>query len=100
MTLADGKTWLKERTALTLLSEPILEAIAQQMEIRTLPPQTVLALPQSTPDGLYILRSGEITVNPPRSQSTAIGMTFYLKELLLNQSVQAEVLLTAIPYKP
>ncbi len=83
-------TWLIERTALNVLNVTILEAIAQHLQSRTVPPQHTLVQEETPPDGVYILYSGhlESVGDGWRSMSLLPGSAINLQELLLNQPVQ------------
>lgn len=93
MGLPEGITWLKERTELTLLKDEILEAIANPLELRFIPAGQMLVAAEQFPDGFYILRSGEIasTSRGSPSQRYLVGTVFYLKELILEQPIQQEI---------
>ncbi|MGC9524888.1 MAG: sigma 54-interacting transcriptional regulator [Limnospira sp.] len=90
MTQTDLVQWLSERTALSLLEFNIIEAIAPQLEDRTVPAEGVVASKGTSPDGLYILRSGELE-NPERGakgENGLPGVAINLRSLLLNRPVQ------------
>ncbi len=93
MDLPEGITWLKERTELTILKEEILTAIAKQLVPRFVPAGQILVAAEQYPDGIYILRSGEIALTATRSQLEPylVGAVFYLKEILLDQPIQQEI---------
>lgn len=55
MNQTDLVQWLQERTALSLLDDEILQAIAPQLEERTIPINTVVVTKGTSPDRLYIL---------------------------------------------
>jgi transcriptional regulator with AAA-type ATPase domain/NAD-dependent dihydropyrimidine dehydrogenase PreA subunit len=90
MTQTDLVQWLSERTALSLLEFNIIETIAPQLEDRTVPAEGVVASKGTSPDGLYILRSGELE-NPERGakgENGLPGVAINLRSLLLNRPVQ------------
>ena len=60
MTFPDLVTWLKERTAFGILSEDVLNAIAQVMEERVVPGNTRLVIEDTPVEYLYILQQGRI----------------------------------------
>jgi len=61
----DVVTWLQERTALSLLSEEVLSAIAPFVEQRRAPAHQHLVVENKRPVGLYILKSGQLESNKP-----------------------------------
>jgi len=90
MTQTDLVQWLRERTALSLLESNIIEAIAPQLEERRVPAGGVVVSKGTSPDGLYILRCGELE-NPERGAQGANGLpgvAINLRSLLLNRPVQ------------
>lgn len=90
MERADLGLWLQERTALSILDEAVIDAIAPQLQPQTQAADSILGQPDSPPPGLYILESGQIEpVTPgPRAVSLLPGSTLYLEDLLLEQSIQ------------
>lgn len=95
--------WLQERTALGILSKPIIEAIAQYLQPQTHPANEIL-IPQNTPaDGLYILQTGRLETSRETNTTTGIsqiqkissilpGEIIGIPELLLEQPAQKTVM--------
>jgi transcriptional regulator with AAA-type ATPase domain len=77
-------TWLKERTALSLLSEEVLAAIAPLLKQRRVAAKETIVRANTTPDGLYILNSG---CAESYFSSLLPGTVINLEPLLLNQLV-------------
>lgn len=103
MTATNLVTWLRERTALSILSEPVLQAIAQVLEERVVPAQQRIAEKDEPPKGLYLLQAGQLTTVPEqpatatiserRSQNVLVpGSAIHLRELLLNRSVSKTII--------
>lgn len=89
MNQTDLVQWLQERTALSLLDDEILQAIAPQLEERTIPINTVVVTKGTSPDRLYILRSGDLeNSDAPKADQYLPGMAINLQSLLLNNPVQ------------
>ncbi|MGE5659283.1 MAG: sigma 54-interacting transcriptional regulator [Actinomycetota bacterium] len=103
MTFPGAVIWLQERTALGILSEPTLNAIAQLLQPRTLPAHQTLIAENTPPDGLYILQTGRLETsqltptNTPEIlenrhfSSLLPGSVLHLQELLLEQPAQETV---------
>lgn len=89
MNQTDLVKWLQERTALSLLDDEILQAIAPQLEERNIPINTVVVTKGTSPDRLYILRAGDLE-NPdaPKADKYLPGIAINLQSLLLNNPVQ------------
>jgi transcriptional regulator with AAA-type ATPase domain/NAD-dependent dihydropyrimidine dehydrogenase PreA subunit len=91
---AERARWLKQQTPLGVLSDEVLGAIAQRIEIRQIKENYRLVLEDTLPDGLYILRSGRLEsyrTSPDslaRTISRLPGSVLYLKELLLEQPAE------------
>jgi transcriptional regulator with AAA-type ATPase domain/NAD-dependent dihydropyrimidine dehydrogenase PreA subunit len=95
--------WLQERTALGILSEGVLSAIATKLQFKTLQVNEILVIENTLPDGLYILQTGRLeilsiastnTIGTPDTRnlcSLLPGSVINLQELLLDQPVQATV---------
>ncbi|PSF32242.1 AAA family ATPase [Aphanothece hegewaldii CCALA 016] len=87
MSPQDIVTWLKERTNLNVLSDDVLNAIAIQLEDKTIPIYQDLAVENIVSDGIYILRSGCLETNS--KQFRALGLipssVINIKSVLLNQ---------------
>ncbi|NEO81197.1 sigma 54-interacting transcriptional regulator [Moorena sp. SIO4G3] len=90
MNLPDLVTWLKQRTALSILTQEVLQYLAPKLEERILPANQRLVLANTPPAGLYILRSGRIESNPEDWQAVGLlpGAVINLQALLLNTPVE------------
>ncbi|WP_013322028.1 sigma 54-interacting transcriptional regulator [Gloeothece verrucosa] len=86
-------TWLQERTALSLCPQEVLEALAPHLETRIIPIYQNVAIEDSAPDGLYILRSGLLESNSKRLSPVGLlpGSVINLQALILKQPVQATI---------
>ncbi|HEY9605060.1 MAG TPA: sigma 54-interacting transcriptional regulator [Allocoleopsis sp.] len=97
MTFPDLVTWLKERTTFGILSEDVLNAIAQVVEERVVPTNTRLALEDTPVEALYILQHGRLESDRANQTSSlwAVswlpGAVIHLPELLFNQPAQRTV---------
>lgn len=87
MSSSDIVTWLKERTNLNVLSDDVLNAIATQLEAKTIPIYQDIAVENSIPDGIYILRSGSLESNSKQFRTLGLipGAVINIKSVLLNQ---------------
>jgi transcriptional regulator with AAA-type ATPase domain/NAD-dependent dihydropyrimidine dehydrogenase PreA subunit len=92
MTFPDLVTWLQERTALSILSEKVLAAIAPSLETRIVEANQKLVVEETNPDGLYILRSGYLVSENKRDRTQKVGLlpgsVINLQELILNEPVR------------
>ena len=90
MTFPDLVTWLKERTALSILSREVLEAIAPYLQERRVSANERLVVTDTPPDGLYLLRSGRLESHPYRLSAVGLlpGAAIDLQALLLDRPVQ------------
>jgi transcriptional regulator with AAA-type ATPase domain/NAD-dependent dihydropyrimidine dehydrogenase PreA subunit len=92
MTFSDLVTWLQERTALSILSEEVLAAIAPSLERRIVEANQKLAIEKTNPDGLYILRSGHLESENKGDRTQEVGLlpgsVINLQELILNEPVR------------
>ncbi|MGD2180575.1 sigma 54-interacting transcriptional regulator [Lusitaniella coriacea] len=95
MTSLNLVTWLQERTALSLLSDDVLGAIAPSLEERIVPPDTTVTQEETPADGLYILAEGRAESNRPpsnpeseRNVSLLPGSVLNLQALLLDRPTQ------------
>ncbi|MGL5879619.1 MAG: sigma 54-interacting transcriptional regulator [Xenococcaceae cyanobacterium] len=88
--MSDLATWLQERTALSILSREILEAIALSLQEITIPADRVLLQEDTTPQGIYILRCGQIESESKSLQAVGMlpGTVLNLQAILLDRSVQ------------
>ncbi|AFZ44217.1 cyclic nucleotide-binding protein [Halothece sp. PCC 7418] len=89
-------TWLQERTALTILPEKVLSAIAPFLQQRTTGANQTLVQAQTQPLGLYILESGkaesEETSKVSSSVSLLPGSIINLQSLILDQPTRETVI--------
>ncbi|NEP51629.1 MAG: cyclic nucleotide-binding domain-containing protein, partial [Moorea sp. SIO3C2] len=90
MNLPDLVTWLKQRTALSILTQEVLQNLAPKLEERICGANQTLVLANTPPAGLYILRSGRIESNPEDWQAVGLlpGAVINLQALLLNKPVE------------
>lgn len=94
MTFPDLVTWLQEGTAFGILSEEVLNAIAQVMEERVVSANTRLVQEDTPVDYLYILQQGQLQSDRTSQTTTAWavswlpGAIIHLQELLFNQPAQ------------
>ncbi|MGF1537725.1 MAG: sigma 54-interacting transcriptional regulator [Elainellaceae cyanobacterium] len=86
--------WLQQRTSLSALPLPVLEAIAAQTEPIALEENRRLVLEDTAPPALYFLYSGRMERYRTRAQDAADavsllpGSVLYLQELLLEQPAE------------
>ncbi|MEQ9233798.1 sigma 54-interacting transcriptional regulator [Coleofasciculus sp. E2-BRE-01] len=98
MTYLDLVTWLRERTAFSILSDEILQAIAPRMEALAVNDQERLVIEDTPVDYLYILQQGRIEGYRTNQLGSIWGVSWlpgaviHLQELLLNQSAQRTIL--------
>ncbi|MEQ8469298.1 sigma 54-interacting transcriptional regulator [Coleofasciculus sp. E1-EBD-02] len=98
MTYFDLVTWLRERTAFSILSDEILQAIAPRMEALAVNAQERLVIEDTPVDYLYILQQGRIEGYRTNQLGSIWGVSWlpgaviHLQELLLNQSAQRTIL--------
>lgn len=97
MTFPNLVTWLKERTAFGILSEDLLNAIAQVMEQRVVPGNTRLVIEDTPVEYLYILQQGRLESDRANQMSSTWavswlpGAIIHLQELLFDQPAQRTV---------
>ena len=103
MTIPDAPIWLQERTPLGILSEPVLSAIAQLIQPKTLLAHQTLVTENTPPDGLYILQTGRLETSRTHPSNTPgifesrhfssllPGSVIHLQELLLDQPAQETI---------
>ncbi|MEQ9371484.1 MAG: sigma 54-interacting transcriptional regulator [Coleofasciculus chthonoplastes F3-SA18-01] len=97
MTYLDLVTWLRERTAFSILSDEILQAIAPRMEALAVNAQERLVIEDTPVDYLYILQQGRIEGYRTNQLGSIWGVSWlpgaviHLQELLLNQSAQRTI---------
>lgn len=103
MTSPNLVTWLKERTALSILPQEVLEAVAPFLEERVVPANQHLVVEDTQPVGLYILQEGHLESNksdrlaqgtPNRGKTVNLlpGALINLQALALNQRTRETVL--------
>lgn len=104
MSISQIVTWLQERTALAVLSENVLSAIAPLLEERIAGSNQTLVQAETQPLGLYILQSGQIESQPspkitPQTSnklssnfSLLPGSIINLKSLILNQPTRETII--------
>ncbi len=86
--------WLKERSALSLLPDPILEAMHAKLQFRDVYAMRRLVLEDTSPDALYILGRGHLeryrtNANGPAWASSLLpGEVLHLTEILIDQPIQ------------
>jgi transcriptional regulator with AAA-type ATPase domain/NAD-dependent dihydropyrimidine dehydrogenase PreA subunit len=89
--------WLQERTALSVLSSEVLNAIAQVAVERVIPANERLVVEDTDPEALYILQQGRLESKHTNSTSSVWatsllpGSVINLQELILEQPVQRTV---------
>jgi transcriptional regulator with AAA-type ATPase domain/NAD-dependent dihydropyrimidine dehydrogenase PreA subunit len=97
MTFPDLVTWLQERTALSLLGQNVVEAIAPILEERVLLANQRFVEKGTVPDGLYILRSGHLESENKSDRTQEVGLlpgsVINLQELILKQTVRDTIIL-------
>jgi transcriptional regulator with AAA-type ATPase domain/NAD-dependent dihydropyrimidine dehydrogenase PreA subunit len=86
----DRVIWLRERTALAGLAEPVLVEIAAALEERTLAAEQTLMTAGAEPDGLYLLASGRLEhlVDTRQPRSFLPGALVNGRSLLLHQPIE------------
>jgi transcriptional regulator with AAA-type ATPase domain/NAD-dependent dihydropyrimidine dehydrogenase PreA subunit len=86
--------WLKERSALSLLPDPILEAIHAKLQFQEVYAMRRLVLEDTLPDALYLLGRGHLeryrtNANGPAWASSLLpGEVLHLTEILIDQPTQ------------
>jgi transcriptional regulator with AAA-type ATPase domain/NAD-dependent dihydropyrimidine dehydrogenase PreA subunit len=94
MTFPDLVTWLQERTALSILSEEVLSAIAPHLQEITIASEQIIIVENTQPEGLYILQSGHLESESQINKKTVSllpGTVLNLYALLLEQPTQYTV---------
>lgn len=91
--------WLQSQTQLDVLSYPVLEAIATQIQVEWVPENHRLVLEDQSPEFLYILKQGRLEAYHTSEDSLAKGMSsllpgsvLHLRELLLDQPSEQTVI--------
>lgn len=88
---AERVQWLREQTQLGSLSDPVLQAIAAAIHSERVLENRRLALEDTPPTALYILRAGRLESyhtsanGPAQAVSLLPGSILHLRELLLDQ---------------
>jgi transcriptional regulator with AAA-type ATPase domain/NAD-dependent dihydropyrimidine dehydrogenase PreA subunit len=86
--------WLKERSGLSLLPDPILEAMHAKLQFQEVYAMRRLVLEDTLPDALYILGRGHLERyrtnpnGPAWSSSLLPGEVLHLREILIDQPTQ------------
>ena len=102
MTPDDLLIWLRERTALGILPEEVVEAIALHFQVQTRPANERIITQNNPVDGLYILQTGrletfrEIETASGTSQTQKIssllpGEIIFVSELILEKSAEKSI---------
>ncbi|MEC4893734.1 MAG: sigma 54-interacting transcriptional regulator [Oscillatoria sp. PMC 1051.18] len=97
MSLTNLVTWLRERTAFSVLSEEVIEAIAQVMSEKIVSADEILVKEDTPVKNLYILAKGKLESDRTSQTSNAWaiswlpGAIIHLQELLFNQPVQRTI---------
>ena len=94
MNIRDLIIFLQERTALSILPENILEAIAPLLQEIIIPNNQTIIQENQTPDKLYIVQTGRLTSESQTNQqdlSLLPGSALNLYALLLDQPAQYTV---------
>ncbi|HEY9694397.1 MAG TPA: sigma 54-interacting transcriptional regulator [Oculatellaceae cyanobacterium] len=97
MTTPNVMLWLQERTALGVLPEKVLEAIAHSLSNQVVAANQRLVVENTPPAGLYILLSGKLEGDRTNQTGSAWvisflpGATINLQELLLGQTSQRTI---------
>ena len=94
MIFPDLVTFLKERTALNILSEEVLAAIAPRLSEKTIAAHQTLITENTELDGLYILQSGKLeSESQVKKQTLSLlpGSALNLYALILDQPSQYTV---------
>ncbi|MDG2616884.1 sigma 54-interacting transcriptional regulator [Thermoleptolyngbya sichuanensis XZ-Cy5] len=98
MQISERVQWIQQQTQFGELSEAAVRAIAQQVRELRLPENHRLALEDTEPKALYILKSGRLERYRTRPDSMADtvsllpGSVLYLKELLLETPAEHTVI--------
>ncbi len=95
---SDRVTWLREMTALGVLSEALLVDLAAALQVEPFQENRRLVLEDTPPQALYILRSGRLETyrtsldGPVEAASLLPGAVIYLQELLLDRPARQTVI--------
>lgn len=97
MTSPETVIWLRERTALGILSPESLSAIAQVLEEKVFPANHKIATEATAPEALYILLEGKLESessnknNPSLTVGFLPGSIIHLQEILLDELAQRTI---------
>ncbi|PLZ47195.1 sigma 54-interacting transcriptional regulator, partial [Fischerella thermalis] len=97
MTSPETVIWLRERTALGILSPESLSAIAQALEEKVFPANHKIATEATAPEALYILLEGKLESessnknNPSLTVGFLPGSIIHLQEILLDELAQRTI---------
>ncbi|PMB22611.1 sigma 54-interacting transcriptional regulator [Fischerella thermalis] len=97
MTSPETVIWLRERTALGILSPESLSAIAQVLEEKVFPTNHKIATEATAPEALYILLEGKLESessnknNPSLTVGFLPGSVIHLQEILLDELAQRTI---------
>ncbi|MBD2494518.1 cyclic nucleotide-binding domain-containing protein [Nostoc sp. FACHB-280] len=96
MTLQETVIWLQERTTLGILSSAALNAIAQVLELQTIPQGSYLVNAGTPPAALYILKDGQIESDTSNKNNFACGFlpgaVINLRQLLLDELTPSTII--------
>lgn len=97
MTSPETVIWLRERTALGILSPESLSAITQVLEEKVFPANHKIATEATAPEALYILLEGKLESessnknNPSLTVGFLPGSIIHLQEILLDELAQRTI---------
>ncbi len=97
MSAQDITIWLQERTALGIITTEPIEAIAQAVEEKVVPPGTCLVGEGNSVEALYILQQGQIESESCSEDKPSLfrgflpGAVIHLQELLLGEVAQCTI---------
>ncbi len=97
MSAQDITIWLQERTALGIITTEPIEAIAQAVEEKVVPPGTCLVGEGNPVEALYILQQGQIESESCSEDKPSLfrgflpGAVIHLQELLLGEVAQCTI---------
>lgn len=90
--------WLQQQTVLGTLSEPLLAAIADRIQVEFVPENRRLVLEDTEPQAVYILKTGRLEAyrTSPDSVAKTVsllpGSVLHVREVLLDQPTQQTVI--------
>lgn len=98
MSFPPSVIWLQERTVFSLLSETVLNAIAELLQVKILPAHQTLITENTTPDALYILQEGRLeTSRITQTNMVGLAETRKFSSLLPGSVINARELLLDQP---